>query len=58
MRKESGVAHIVVEKTQKNPRLRHSTSLRWYYPDQVLRVSKAHFDLSLSKGPPSGLRPI
>jgi hypothetical protein len=32
-----------------------STSLRWYDPDQVLRVSKAHFDLSLSKGPPSGI---
>jgi len=31
-----------------------STSLRWYYPDQVLRVSKAHFDLSLSEGTPSG----
>jgi hypothetical protein len=32
-----------------------STSLRWYDPDQVLRVSKAHFDLSLSKGTPSGI---
>ncbi|GMB08783.1 hypothetical protein B1no1_14930 [Thermolongibacillus altinsuensis] len=35
-----------------------STSLRWYNPDQVLRVSKAHFDLSLSKGPPSGFHDL
>jgi hypothetical protein len=33
---------------------RNTTSLRWYNPDQVLRVSKSHFDLSLMKGTPSG----
>lgn len=43
-----------IENRENDLRPRSYSSLRWYYPDQVLRVSKAHFDLSLSKGPPSG----
>jgi hypothetical protein len=31
-----------------------STSLRWCQPDQVQRVLKSHFNLSLFEGTPSG----